>query len=247
MDFASELRTIIHQVRKRWRMKLAVRGALAVAGIGLIVFLGSASALEAARFTPAAITIARITLALAIAALVAIFFVRPLLRRVTDEQVALYLEEHEPSLQEAIVSAVEATRGAYGTDASSSALVRKLVETAVRKSEEIEHGRRVEQRPVRRYATAILATAVAALALLTFGPAYLRNAASAMLLFSRDVEASVPYRVDVQPGNATVSRGADQVITAQLSGFEGEEAELMVRRAPDAEFERVPMIRGENG
>ena len=247
-DFASELRTIIHQVRKRWRMKLAVRGALAVLGIGFVVFLASASALEAARFTAGAILVARIGLAVAIAALVAIFFVRPLLRRVSDEQVALYLEEHEPSLQEAIISAVEATRAAAGPEASHShALVRKLVEAAVQKSHEIEHGRRVEQRPVRRYAAAMGATALVALALFAFGPAYLRNAASAMLVFSRDVEASVPYRVDVQPGDATVSRGADLVISARLSGFEADDAALMVRRGAEEQFERMPMVRGETG
>ena len=134
-DFASELQSVIHQVRRRWRIKLAIRGALAVLAIGLLVFLASASALEAARFTPGAIATARVVLALAIAALVAIFFVRPLVRRVSDEQVALYLEEHEPSLQEAIVSAVEATHRADGAEATQSrALVQKLVEIAVRKS-----------------------------------------------------------------------------------------------------------------
>jgi hypothetical protein len=247
-DFASELKTIIHDVRRRWRIKLAVRGALAVLGIGCLVFLASASALEAARFTPGAILAARIGLALAIAALVAVFFVRPLLRRVSDEQVALYLEEHEPSLQEAIVSAVAATRMSAESEAvQSAALVRKLVETAVARSQAIEHGRRVEQQPVRRYTAAILATALAGLMLLAFGPAYLRNAASAILVFSRDVEASVPYKIDVKPGNATVSRGADQVITAQLSGFDSEDAALMVRKGADAQFERMPMVRGENG
>jgi hypothetical protein len=247
-EYASELTAIIHQVRRRWRRKLAVRGTLAVLAIGFVVFLASASALEAARFTPGAILIARIGVAIAIAALVALFFVRPLLRRVTDEQVALYLEEHEPSLQEAIISAVEASRAAEASDAPHSrALVRKLVESAVRKSEAVEHGRRVEQQPVRRYSVAIALTAAAALLLLSFGPAFLRNAASAMLVFSRDVEASVPYRIDVQPGNATVSRGADQVITAQLSGFDAEDAALMIRKGPDAEFERVPMIRADNG
>ena len=247
-DFSSELRSIIQQVRRRWRIKLAIRGALAVLGMGFLVFLASASALEAARFTPGAILVARIGLALAIAAILAIFFVRPLVRRVTDEQVALYLEEHEPSLQEAIVSAVEATRLGDAAEATQSrALVRKLVETAVRKSQEVEHGRRLEQQPVRRYTLAIAATAVAALLLLTLGPPYLRNAASAMLVLSKDVEASVPYRIDVQPGNATVSRGADQVITAKLAGFDAEDAALMVRKGPDAQFERVPMVRGENG
>jgi hypothetical protein len=103
-DPATELRTVIQQVRRRWRMKLAIRGALAVLGIGFVVFLVSASALEAARFSPGAILTARAGLALAIAALVAFFFVKPLIRRVSDEQVALYLEEHEPTLQEAIIS-----------------------------------------------------------------------------------------------------------------------------------------------
>ncbi len=247
-DSATELRGLIQQVRRRWRVKLAVRGALVVLAAGLLAFLASASALEAARFTAGAILAARIGLAVAIAALVALFFVRPLMRRVSDEQVALYLEEHEPSLQEAIISAVEATRSAEGPDASHSrALVRKLVENAVEKSQAIEQGRRVEQRPVRRYAGTIAAIGVAAIALFAFGPGYLRHAASALFVFSRDVEASVPYRIEVTPGNATVSKGADQVIAAQLSGFDADEAALMVRKGPDAQFERVPMVRGDKG
>jgi hypothetical protein len=247
-DPATELRAVIQHVRRRWRMKLAVRGALAVLGIGFVVFLVSASALEAARFSPGAILTARAGLALAIAALVGFFFVRPLLRRVSDEQVALYLEEHEPTLQEAIISAVEATRAAGAADAPhSQALVRRLVESAVERSQAIEHGRRVEQQPVKRYAGAIAAVVVGGLALLTLGPGYLRHAASAMFVLSRDVEASVPYRVDVTPGDATVSRGADLVINASLAGFDAVDAALMIRRSPDAEFERMPMVRAENG
>ena len=252
-----ELLGIIRSVRRRWRTKLAIRGALAVVAMGLLVFLASAGALEAARFTPEAIRTARIALALAIAALVALFVVRPLLRRVSDEQVALYLEEHEPTLQESIISALEASRGNDGSPANraadgsetapSRALVKKLVESAVRRSQEVEHGRRVERKPLRRYAGVLTAVAVAALALFAFGPAYLRHAMSAMFLLSRDVEAAVPYRIDVKPGNATLSRGADQVISAQLSGFDAPDAALMVRKTPTAEFERVPMVRGESG
>ncbi|HZB24991.1 MAG TPA: hypothetical protein VE379_02585, partial [Vicinamibacterales bacterium] len=243
-----ELLGIIRTVRRRWRTKLAIRGAITVAAVGLLVFVASAYALESARFTPEAIQIARIVLAVAMAALVAVFFVRPLVRRVSDEQVAMYLEEHEPSLQESIISALEASRATEGSGpAPSRALVQKLVESAVRRSQEVEHGRRVERAPVRRYAGVLAAVAVAAIALFTFGPAYLRHAMSAMFLLSRDVEAAVPYRIDVKPGNATLSRGADQVISAELSGFEAGDAALMVRKAPNAEFERVPMVRGESG
>jgi hypothetical protein len=50
-DPSSELVEIIRQVRRRWRMKLALRGALGVIGIGVVVLLLSAYGLEAWRFT----------------------------------------------------------------------------------------------------------------------------------------------------------------------------------------------------
>ena len=217
-----------------------------VAALGLLVFLVSARALEAARFTPQAIITFRIVLAAVIAGLVAYLLVRPLLRRVRDEQVAMYLEEHEPTLQASIISAIEAARDS--STPHSQALVRKLVEEAIQKARAIEYGKRVEQRPVRRYAAIIATVGAAAIALFMFGPAYLRHAGSALFMFSRDVEAAVPYRIAIKPGNATVAKGADQVITAELSGFDAADAVLMVKKqGKDTEFERFPMVRGESG
>ncbi|HVZ22788.1 MAG TPA: hypothetical protein VG871_17060, partial [Vicinamibacterales bacterium] len=89
---------IIADVRRRWRLKLAVRGAARVAVTAFVLFLVAAYGLEWARFTPASIIAARIAMAVVLAAAISIFLVRPLRRRVTDEQVALYLEEHDPSL-----------------------------------------------------------------------------------------------------------------------------------------------------
>ena len=245
-EYAAELLEIIRQVRRRWRMKLAMRGVLTVVGIAALVFLASASALEAARFTAQAILTARITLAVATAVLVALFLVRPLLRRVTDEQVALYLEENEPSLQESIVSAVEAAKAGGSNAAHSDALVRRLIHNAVQRSQAVQYAG-IEGRPIRRYSATLASISLAVIALFAFGPAYLRHAVSALFSFSRDVEAAVPYRIDVKPGNATISRGADLVISASLSGFETDDAALMVRKAPDAAFERVPMVRAQNG
>ena len=247
-QYAAELLEIVRQVRRRWRVKQALRGALTVLGVGALVFIASASALEAARFSEGAILTSRILIAVAMAALVALFLIRPLLKRVSDEQVALYLEEHEPSLEASIVSAIEATKASSRAGAAhSEALLRRLVETAVARSQAIQHGRRIEQQPVRRYAGLMAAVTVALLALFAFGPAYLRHAMSAMLSFSKDVQAAVPYRIDVSPGNATLSRGADQAVTAQLSGFDAMDAALMVRKDPKGEFERVPMVRADSG
>ena len=241
-----ELVDVIRQVRRRWRLKLALRGALGVMGLGLVVFLLSAYGLESWRFTPSSIVTFRIIFALAFVGLTAYLLVRPLMRPATDEQVALYLEEHEPSLQAAIISAVEAGR-LQGGLAYSASLVGRLVQSAVEKCREIEGGRGVERQAVRRYGAILMAMGVAAIALFVLGPAYLRHALSALLIVSGDVEAAAPYRIEVTPGNATVPKGADQTITARLSGFAADQASLMVRKKPEAAYERVPLLKGDDG
>jgi hypothetical protein len=100
---------VVRQVRRRWRIKLALRGAVGFLLAGLIAILAIAYTLEALKFTPAAIFSFRIVTALVFVAAGAWFFARPLSRKVTDEQVALYLEEHEPTLDSTILSAMEAT------------------------------------------------------------------------------------------------------------------------------------------
>jgi hypothetical protein len=238
---SSELLAIIRQVRRRWRIKLALRGAVLVAALAVVVFVGAALGLESWRFAPGAILALRILLPLTLLALIGVFFVRPLLRSVSDEQVALYLEEHEPSLEAEIISAVEASR----QPGTPSPLVGRLVASAVEKCHALEEGRRVERQPLKAYGLAFAGIAIATLVLFSFGPAFLRHALSALVVVSRSVEASVPYRIDVTPGNINVPRGADQSITAELHGFEADGPLLMVRKSADGPFERVPLLREE--
>src|SRR5262245_53641816 len=237
----SELTGIIHQIRKRWRMKLALRGAAFVLAGCALALLFSAYGLERLKFSPGSIIAFRVGMVMITGALCGYFFVLPQWRRVTDEQVALYLEESEPSLESAILSAIEAEKQPE-TDSASPALARRLVEQAIERCAAIEHGRRLESRPFKRYSTALATTSVAALLVFLFGPAYLRHGASALLLVTGDLVEASPYRIDITPGSATVPRGSDQVVTARLSGFTSDAAELMIRKAVNQPFERVPMV-----
>ena len=238
--------SVIGEVRARWRRKLLMRGLFRVLVGGAVVLIGAGVALEALRFTPSAILSFRIATLAVIAALAAGWIARPLMRRVTDEQVALYLEEHEPSLNSLLLSAMDAERGADG-QAQSPALVAKLVEAAIERCHEIEAGRRIDQPLVRRYS--LMATGAVALALAVFalGPAYLRQGLSAMFAWTSSLEAAAPYRIALTPGTGTVPRGADQLFTATLSGFTADDAVLLVRKGDATAFERVPMIKGDNG
>ncbi len=84
-----------------------LRSVTVLVGAAILALLAVAYGLERFRFSPAAIVVARVVTYVGLVVLGWFFFVRPLGRRVSDQQVALYLEEHEPSLQEALVSAVD--------------------------------------------------------------------------------------------------------------------------------------------
>ena len=239
------LHEVINEVRARWRMKLALRGLASAAGVSVLLFLIAAYTMEWARFSAGSIIGARVALAAALLATFYYFLVRPLRRQVSDEQVALYLEEHEPSLQATLVSAVDASRA--GADPESAVLIRRLVEQALEACATSNAARRIEQEPLRRWGVTLAGLAVAAVLIVLLGPAFVRNALSAILLVQRSVEAAAPYRIEVQPGNANVPKGADQTVTARLAGFDAEDASLMVKRTPTGAFEALSLVRGEDG
>jgi hypothetical protein len=237
-----ELRDVIRGVRRRWRMKVGLRGAAIVLATGLFALAVSAYAMDHFRYEPWAVTSFRLFAYVALAALATRFLVVPLWGRVPDERVALYLEEHEPSLQAAVLSAVEKGREApaAGRLDHSPALVDRLVETAIEKCQTIEYGRPVERRSLRK-ASALLAGA-AALGMLVaiLSPAFLRHAAP-FLFTPWSVRAASPYAIEVDPGDATVPRGGAQTVTARLVGFDAETVELSVRSGDSADWKRWPM------
>jgi len=241
---SSDITRIISDVRTRWRLKLALSGVARIVGVAVALFVVAAYGMEWARFSPAAIITARVLLASAVVASIFMFLVRPLRRRVTDEQVALYLEEHEPSLQARLVSAVEARQ--EGGAAVSAALVQRLVEQALEGCALTGAVRRTEEAPLRRWGVVLGGVAAVGMLIVLFGPTFMRNALSAILLVQRSVEAAAPYRIAVLPGDAVVPRGADQTISATLSGFASEDASVMLRRAPTEAYEEMPLVRGED-
>jgi hypothetical protein len=238
-----EILRAIRQVRNRWRLRVALRGVAVLLAAALGTLVLSAWGLEVYRFTPAAIIIFRV---LTYAALIGFgwwFCIRPVLRRISDDQVALYLEEHEPSLQAAVLSAVEEARKGDRVAAfdHSPELVHKLIESAVEKIRDVDMGRAVEHRKIQGSSGWLGAAAVVALLLFMFGPAYLRHGLVALLPMG-SAEAASPYLIDLLPGDVTVARGADQEITAQLQGFETDEVTLFMRSDSNAPFERLPLI-----
>ena len=244
-----EILRAIRHVRNRWRLRVALRSIAVLVAAALGTLLASSYGLELMKFSPGAIIGFRIATYVALLGAGWWFFIRPIARRVSDEQVALYLEEHEPSLQAAILSAVEETRKGERDRAAdhSPELVTRLLESAVAQIRAVDMGRGVEQRQLQQSSGLLIAAGLAAVLLFVFGPAYLRHGLTALLTPMGSVEASSPYQIEVLPGHATVARGADQTITARLIGFDAEEVNLLMRTAGAGDtFERLPLIPAQD-
>ncbi|HSJ10015.1 MAG TPA: DUF4175 family protein, partial [Longimicrobiales bacterium] len=237
-----QLRDVVAGVRRRWRMKVALRGLLITGGAAIALFLVSLYGLDRAAMPAGGVLALRIVGVILVLALGARFLVRPLMRRVTDEQVALYLEEHEPSLQNALLAALDTSDPSV-----SPAFVRRTIERAIETCRSIDDGRRIDRGEINRFATAFSVIAVFGLGLSAFGPPILRSGADAFL---HPLRTGAAVRVAVEPGSITIARGADQVVTAQLNGWQpraggagvAQQIEIHMRTAGDSVFLRIPLL-----
>ena len=239
-----EILRVIRHVRNRWRLRVAVRGFSVLVAAALGTFLASSYGLEVFKFSPTSIVTFRVVTYLALLGLGWWLFVRPVSRRVTDEQVALYLEEHEPSLQASVLSAVEESKkGDQGARPDySPQIVRRLIQSAAEKVRDIDMGRTVERQQLKRSSGLLGAAGVAAVLLFVFGPDYLRHGVSALLTPMSSVKAASPYIIEVLPGDVTIARGADQTVTARLIGFDSDDVNLFHRSSSSSPFERLPLV-----
>jgi hypothetical protein len=249
MSHHDELLRVIRRVRGRWRWKVVLRSVTVLVGAAILALLAVAYGLERFRFSPAAVVVARVVTYVVLVVLGWFFFVRPLGRRVSDPQVALYLEEHEPSFQEALVSAVDvgAPDRPVARTGESAELLEQLVKSAVERCQRSDVGRGLERRSLRRSLGMLGIITAVATVVFTFGPAYLRQGAFAVLVPVTGIEAASPYRIDVKPGSTTIARGMDVSVTARLVGFTSAEVDLFTRPNAGAPFERAPMVSAADG
>ena len=234
-----ELRTFLRAVRRRWRTVAWLRGlaqSTAVGTGGLVALLALDRLVQPADLLLLAAAAATV-LAAAGFALRAFW---PLRRPLPDRQVARYVEERCPELEDRLASAA-------GLAGGSPSRFRALVlRDAARAVQRIALDRTVPSRRLRRSLLAAAgALAVAAAVVALGGPVLERIARSAWL-------HAVPYgaRIEVEPGDARVVAGEPLAIRARLRGTPGAPIRTLptvtlVR--PDGETEALAMRRADGG
>ncbi len=235
----AELLRVIRRVRRRWRVRRLLAGAAVTVGAALLLLFASAAAVDAFRYPPWLVrslgTAAWILLLLAVWR----FVWRPLRFRRSDRQVALYVEEHDPGLREAVLSGVELGGNAGSDTGASPELTRLVVEEAVRRLEGLGAGATIETRGLRRAAGTVALVFGFSFVVTLLAPPALTRGAALLLTPWADLDGTNPYRVLVEPGDAAIPRGADQWIHAEPSGFTAEAALLGTRAEGETRWESL--------
>ena len=251
-----ELMSVIRRVRLRWRMKVALRGLVTLIVTGFAAFAVSVWGMDYFLYSERAVDVFCWLAYLTLIALAVRLLAVPLSRRVSKRQVALYVEEHEPTLKASVLSAVELGPVQQGSPADaervSPELQRRVLEDAIERCEQSGFAKRIERGALQRFSAALAGVASAGMVAVLLSPAFLQH--GAMLLFTpwRAAAADNPYRLVVAPGNVTVARGSDQLISAAVLGFDPDRVELGLRPLdaagdPDGEWQQWPMNRVADG
>lgn len=233
-----ELRALLGTIRRRWRLRHVLAGALFLVALALVLVLIGALVLRQFRFSPESVIAARWTI-LSLLVIAAVWWIaRPLVRRANDERVALYTEEREPALEGALLGAVDIAASSRGTP---QPLGGHLIAHTVRQLRTLEVPQRIERAHLQRYAAALAGALVLGALIIRLTPSDIRHAAALLAAPWKDASAAAPYAVLVEPGDAEVPKGSDVQLKAQLRGFNAAHVIVAIRRGAATKWEQFPM------
>jgi hypothetical protein len=214
MSHYESIRRVLQRVRRRWRI---LRLFQATVRIALATSVAVGIALVAAPWTAGAplvlVSIGVLTLLVASAAVVRGYL--PLRHVPDDARVARFIEEQTPSLDDRLVSAVDAARSDAGEKGYGPfSLLEPMLEDAARRVNEVDIDTLVSRDSLRRAGLQAAAAVglTAALFVAARGPAVQMYDAAWMTLFPPEVT------LEVSPGNARVKSGSPFAIEARLVG-----------------------------
>jgi hypothetical protein len=231
MNNRSELNSYITRLRQRLRVGVWLRGAAVFAATALAITVLLVLLLNRLAFPAHGITAGRLTIfvALAVAALFGI--VLPVIRA-TRQWAVSKAEAANPGLEQRLTTFEEQARKSNNP----------FLELLARDT--LVHARRTEPHslvPSNRL-FALGGAGVACLAVLVWmtaaGPGYLGYGAA---MLWTNASAAPIYTIAVTPGNMTVRRNSDQLITARVTGMHTDKARVFARFASASGWEPVAM------
>ena len=231
MNNRSELNSYITRLQQRLRVGVWLRGAAIFTGTALAITVALVLLLNRLAFPAHGVTAGRLTIFVALA-VAAVFGIALPVIGVTREWAVGKAEAANPGLEQRLTTFEEQVRK------SNDPFLELLAADTLGHTKQTEPHSLVPDNRL----FALGGAGVACLAVLVWmtadGPGYLGYGA-AMLWTNRNTAPL--YAIAVTPGNVTVRRNSDQLITAHVTGMHPDKARLFARYASASGWEPVAM------
>ncbi|MGH9472481.1 MAG: hypothetical protein ACRD1M_07025, partial [Terriglobales bacterium] len=231
MNAQNQLRHYIASVRRRLRWWASARGAATLAATALALTVALVAIANHFDFIPASLAWSRLALIVGLAAAAGFGLAWPL-ERLRRRPVVTRLEHEHPEFEQRLATFDE--RG----DADPFAEL--LAEDGLAIAQQVPLHRIASPLRIRLAAAAGAACLAALIWLVAAGPGTLGYGAS-LLWTGPQPHAAPLYTLTVKPGNATVRRHGDAVITALPRGWASPTVELFARYHGSSAWQQAPM------
>lgn len=233
------LGSYLADVEKRLRLVVCTRGFAVVAGIALAATIGLVLAADRVAFSSSSVLAARVGLVLAIAAAIAAGMAIPL-RRLNRRRAARRVERQYPQFEQRLLTFAE-------KESADDPFLELLAADAAEVARQT-NPTRFAPRPVLAGFAAAGVLAVSVLVwLVGFAPGSLGHGAALLWGATGRTGPAPFYEIAVQPGDATVRKGGNQVIRAAVRGIDAGSARIHARFASASKWEEAAMLPRESG
>ncbi len=208
-------------VRRRWRMQMAVKGlSFFIASTAALLILGVWGA-DLFGFRPAAVWLMRLVTGAAVLGVAWRFLWIPLRRRIADVQIAQFIEERYPQLEDRLVTAVE-----LGGKQKISGILDLLIRDALEKTNRVDFSIFVNRRRLVYLSLLAAGSFLVIFSLLNWGPSFFPYGFNRIYVPWTEASFGRSMAIQVVPGNIEIAMGSDQQIDAHLVGFDSPDVKL---------------------
>src|SRR5688572_4904753 len=235
MNTRDQLNDYLKRLEGRLRLGALARGIAVVCGAALVATLALALVTNAFAFSEGSVSTARIALFLALAFAIGFGVALPLMR-LNRKRAAGKAEERFPEFEQRLMTYTERSG-----DAAKDPFLDLLAADTLNVARNTQPSQVVAPSGILGATAAGLLAAATLLWLIMAGPGYLGHGAS-LLWAGPPREGITPfYDIRVSPGDHTVRRKADQMVTAQLVGLQTDRVRLFARFHSTAKWDQVQM------
>ncbi len=233
MSPLDQLNQYLQRLESRLRLSALSKGTSLVTVSALAVTVVLVWIINRYAFASASLLIARILLFISVATAIAFGLVIPLLR-LNRRNAARRAEREFPDFQERLLTLAEKPN-------ASDPFVELLAGDAMKVAQASQPERLAPTGPILGFLTSAGLALAVLLWLILAGPGYLGYGTSLLWAGAPRTGNHAFYDIAVTPGDRTVRRKSDQLVTAQLVGFEAPKVRLFAQYKSASKWEPVEM------